>query len=570
LCIVLLTLACAPLTSTQPPTEAPPQPSPGQGRCGDDVCEGPENEQNCPQDCTAGPNAACSNPNPHLAVISEELLGWRDWLVDGGFETGQTEIHNTRHHLDGLEYATGDRSRDAARTGEWGYAITSDPGEGLTFTVRSYVEKGEDILFSFWAKSPKGETTIEPLVFWVAAGQGGWGEPTRHGAVTVGQEWTEIRFVTDTTKGVWYVLFGFEVGPDTTLYVDDFQVALPAWRMAEYPGESRVVGGVTVPPEPVAPVHFALLIHIEDPQQIETVRAYFEQKTAVFRELARVCHEHDGFLTIQPEHAWPQAAEAGFHPRLLAELARDYGAVYSTHTHGPKCRDDAGVLRSSGDCSNKPEWDHKLGDDDVVEYVGDLRDLLETASATSVTDHNGNWDFSHSSRFSEIPMFTMSAYKNFNDQRTYDRLIINPWRPGQVDANRDIEAFLTHDPNAQIVYIPGWGQALTRHHERAQERLRPMLSQVIANADPNRVNTFYVLTHVDHFRAEDLDPDYIAYDENTGQVTYSPAFLQDLQYWDDLFTELVDPLMTEGYLQWTSLPEMGELYLEWEEACGLR
>jgi hypothetical protein len=573
---LILALACVPQAATETPTQVPATATtPSKGRFGDGVCESPENAQNCPDDCAPSATAitpptgdACSNPNPHHAVISQELLDWRNWLEDGGFEKGTTEVQISHHHLDDLEYATAERLQAAARDGTWGYAITAGPGEGLTFSIKAYVEKGEDILFSFWAKSPEGETTIEPLVFWVT-GEGGWGEPTRHGSVTVGAEWTEVRFVADTTRGVRYVLLSFEAGPDTVLYVDDFQVALPAWRVAEYPGESRMVGGVPVLTEPVAPVHFTLLIHIEDPQQMETTRAYFEQKTAVFRELARICHEHGGFLTIQPEHTWPQAAEAGFHPGLLAEIARDYGVVYSTHTHGPRCRDDAGVLRSSGDCSTRPEWDHNLSDDDVVEYVGELRDLLQTASGTPVTDHNGNWEFGHSSRFSEIPMTTMSAYKNASDQRTYDRLIINPWRPGQVDANRDIETFLTHTPGTEVIYIPGWGQALTRHHERALDRLRPMLSQVIYHADPDRVNTYYVLTHADHFHADDYDPDYIAYDENTGQVTYSAEFLQDLQYWDDLLTELIDPLVAEGYLQWTSLPEMGKLYQEWERQCGL-
>ena len=140
LLIFVLALACGPLTGTQPPTESPTEPPPGKGRCGDGVCDGPENGQNCPQDCATatvvtGGSDACSDPNPHRAVISEALLDWHDWLVDGGFETGETEIHISRHHLETLEYATADKSRDAARTGEWGYAITSDPGKGLTFTV---------------------------------------------------------------------------------------------------------------------------------------------------------------------------------------------------------------------------------------------------------------------------------------------------------------------------------------------------------------------------------------------------------------------------------------------------
>jgi hypothetical protein len=29
---------------------------------------------------------------------------------------------------------------------------------------------------------------------------------------------------------------------------------------------------------------------------------------------------------------------------------------------------------------------------------------------------------------------------------------------------------------------------------------------------------------------------------------------------------VIDPLVAAGYLEWTSLPEMGELYLAWEAA----
>jgi hypothetical protein len=227
-------------------------------------------------------------------------------------------------------------------------------------------------------------------------------------------------------------------------------------------------------------------------------------------------------------------------------------------------------LRSAEDCNANQQWDRDVTDDDVVEYVRNLRDLLAQASGTPVTDHNGNFDFTQASRFAEIPMLTWSVYKNYTNQRTYDRLINNPWRPAHCNAVRDIEAFLTHDPNTDIVYIPGWGQALTRHHERALTRLRPMVSQFIRYADPERVNTFYAVLHVDHFRARDYGPDYITYDERTGEFAYSDEFLQDLQYWDDTMTELIDPLVAEGYLQWTSLPEMGELYRAWEESCESR
>lgn len=83
------------------------------------------------------------------------------------------------------------------------------------------------------------------------------------------------------------------------------------------------------------------------------------------------------------------------------------------------------------------------------------------------------------------------------------------------------------------------------------------------------MNTCYVVTHVGSFypREDDDVPSYIGYNAATGQPIYSDLFVQDLQHWDDLLTELIDPLVAEGYLQWTSLPEMGEPYVEWERAC---
>jgi hypothetical protein len=473
------------------------------------------------------------------------------------------------HSTGALDRAAAERTQSAARTGSWGYAITAGPGEGVNFSAKAYVEKGEEIRFSFWARSLSGEISLRPVVYWVE-NEGQLDQYSLSGPVSVGSEWTQVSFGAETLISIEYALLSIEVGPDTTLHVDDVQVEMPLWRVAEVQGPSRVVGGIPVPIDPVAPVNISFLIHIEDPEVIQINEAYFQQKSAVFSELARIFYEHGGFLTIQPEQDWPLAAEAGYYPGLLAELANEYNVVYSTHTHGPNCLDDAGVPRSANDCNSHPEWDQPIDTGSVIEYVRNLRDLLNTASGTQVLDHNGNFTFVESSRYSEIPMLTWSAYKNFNTQRTYDRLINNPWRPGQGNANRDIETFLAHDPDSEIVYIPGFGQALTRHHERALTRLRPMISQFIRYADPERVNTFYAVLHVDHFYSRADNPDYISWDEGTGQITYSAEFRQHLQYWDDLLTELIDPLAEKGYLQWTSLPEMGELYRQWENSCGLR
>jgi hypothetical protein len=557
---------------------------PSEKRCGDGVCDGPENDTNCPEDCVSKPTQevetsdACFHPNPHHAIVSEELVVWHNWLQDRGFEEGSTEVVISDHPDASLARATVDRVNEAARSGSFGYAITAGQGEGVTFQVKAYSEKGDDIRFSFWARSINGNTTIQPMAY-------GSSRATRHEpsliytperTYEVGSEWTQVvfAFYNTSTEDVYLTL---EAGPGTTLHIDDVQIEQHIWQMADYSGESRLVGGIPVPLEPVAPLHMTVLIHIEDPPQLQTSESYFQQETAKMRELARVLHSHGGHLTIQPEEDWPMYSQI-WEPSLLAELVQEYDVVYSTHTHGPHCRDEEGRLRSSNDCRDNREsdgWDHTANDHEypyVVDYVRNLRDLLQDVSGIQVTDHNGNFEFGQASRYAEIPMLTLSAYKNKNTQGTYDMFINNPWRPTECDANKDIDKFLTHDPNTSIVYIPGWGQNVARYLDRLETRLAPMLSQFIRHVDADRVNTFYIVTHVGSFypRNKEDVPDYISYNPGTGEVEYSDQFLQDLTYWDEMLTELIDPLVEAGYVEWTSLPEMGELYLEWEEMCRTR
>jgi hypothetical protein len=510
--------------------------------------------------------------------VSEELLEWCNWLEDGGFEEGRTEVVISDSPVGGLQRAAAERTAAAARTGSFGFAITAGPNEGATFSVKFYIEKGEDIRFTFWARSLEGEVSIQPKVFWVGMGDGE-GEPldsyVPDRAYDVGPEWTQVAFVADNTQIYRYGLLSIEIGPNTVVHIDDVQVEFQNWRMAEYSEDSRLVGGIPVPLEPVAPLFMTVLIHIEDPPQLQVSDAYFQQQTAIMRELGRVLHEHGGMLTVQPEEDWAMGAEV-FHPGLLAELAEEYGVVYSTHTHGPHCRDDQGRLRSSTDCQMNRDtagWDQTPNDYEspwVAEYVGSLRALLSEASGTEVTDHNGNWEYAQVNNLAAVGVRTWSAYKSCHTQRTYDFLINNPWRPTQCSADAEIERFLTHDPSTDVVYIPGYSQTITRHQERVYDRVAPMISQFIRYADPERVNTFYVLTHVGtwHARERSEEDAYIAYDRATEESTYSEEFLQDLRYWDEFLTQVIDPLVEEGYVQWTSLPEMGELFLEWEASCG--
>lgn len=157
-------------------------------------------------------------------------------------------------HLAGeLELGTAERRPDAARSGSVGYAVEAGPGQGVTFSVVSYVEKGENVRYSFWARSPVGAVTVRPVVVWVERGKEDAPNPptTEAGAFTVGQEWTQIRFTADNRRILRHVLLSLCVGPDQTLHLDDFQIEQPVWKMATPEGpNSPVISASTTPPTP--------------------------------------------------------------------------------------------------------------------------------------------------------------------------------------------------------------------------------------------------------------------------------------------------------------------------------
>ena len=72
--LLTLSLACS-LTSLSEGTgedDAPSTPSPqSEKRCGDGVCDGPENPQNCPADCTAPTGEAQSSADISKIFLME-------------------------------------------------------------------------------------------------------------------------------------------------------------------------------------------------------------------------------------------------------------------------------------------------------------------------------------------------------------------------------------------------------------------------------------------------------------------------------------------------------------------
>jgi len=272
------------------------------------------------------------------------------------------------------------------------------------------------------------------------------GTPVFSNFVTVGNEWTQLSLKNLKMETFAFAQVGIVVFENTSIYIDDISVKTPVWKMAEPVGTAITVGGVQVPETPAAPVMFTFAIHIEDPQILLTDKSFFVRKTAIFEELAKIFNQHGGILTIQPEIEWVKAAST-YDPDALKRLATQYNVVYSTHTHGPACKDETGQPYGSAACSEHPDWSDTLNEDDVVTYIDERIDLIESLSETTVTDHNGNFDMINKDKLVDIGDKTLSAYKQKSTQQSYDYLVTNPWRPTNTDAETDISSFLIHDPN---------------------------------------------------------------------------------------------------------------------------
>lgn len=523
--------------------------------------------------CPPRPTEDPMTPNPIRAQVSTALEEPYEILEDGGFEQSDHDVRLVSPHL-GLaaEPATAERLGVAARTGDWGYRIVSAAANMAEFSLRANPDKAEDITFSCWVRSEDASVNLRALIAFEDARSLADG-PYFGDAVTVGTDWTKVSLTVSTTAGFLSAYAGIEMPQGCVLHVDDASVTVPVWRSAEIAGASRTVGGVTVPAAPVAPIKTCFSIHIEDPQVLVTDETYFRRKTAVFEELASLFYERGGFLNIQPELEWALGADR-YEPGLLERLAADYAVTYSTHTHGPVCVDASGTPWGAAYCNanHTAPGDHsvELTDEDIAEYIEARRLALEERSGTPVTDHNGNFDLVDKDILYGRGVRTLSALKIKYTQRTYDYLITNPWRPSNTDILVDLDAFLVHDPERSLIYIPGVGVNISRRHERVPLKVQRFAGQFIKHADAERVNAMNLVLHVDAFTSSEGLPEneYIRVlgvgDDVT--VTYSSEFERHLQYWDDMLTDTISPLVDAGYLEWATHADIAGEFTAWEQS----
>ncbi len=414
-------------------------------------------------------------------------------------------------------------SEKAARSGKKGLWIDAARDSSLVLQTRLDLDKGREFTFgASVAASGPGSISFSLIpVAWV----GGILRPvSREAAVAPAvfsgsSDWKEVRARAYIQDNFDYCLLRIEITGGGQYRLDDFTVT------------SREHMPLAIPLEPRGPVQIGFLIHIEDVPALRSDTPYYRAKTQVFLDLADLFRRHGARMTIQPELDWVIGAQRS-DPGLIRRLQEQYDVGFSVHTHGPQIPNPSEAA--------------------VLDYIAERKSALEASGSGPVTDLNGNFDMPDWSVFARAGILSMTAYKNKNTQAGYEGHYFHPWRPSPGNPTIDEKAWAVDDPFGRVVYLPGDCTQVTKFHSRLMERVLPGLTYALANARPKQSTTWYFIGHVDSFADKD----------GADLATYmaSGQYREDLQFYDRLLEEVLDPLVQRGFARWAHPSDMREAF----------
>lgn len=267
-------------------------------------------------------------------------------------------------------------------------------------------------------------------------------------------------------------------------------------------------------------------------------RQFFDKHVKDMRDLAQIIEAHGGRMTIQAQSPFTTVAiESG--ETVLADLAAR-GHEIALHFH-----EDAHLGKNSASLSVQ-QWC-----DVMKEEIGYI---MQASGVADVSYWSGGNLYPSLYEAAECAgLEANSDWKNPNTQTTDMSLTgVTPWRPAGGTDGTDFTLFTTHDPNGAIVFLPE-GQydktdfAASRRSDDAGgdeayfEYLQESFYASLEAAQPGQVNVFHFTVHPGEFRGDPNDP--------FGVI-------------ERFLTEVVDPLVASGDVQWMTLSEMADAYAE--------
>jgi len=270
--------------------------------------------------------------------------------------------------------------------------------------------------------------------------------------------------------------------------------------------------------------------------------AYFQRGVEEIQAVARIIAAHSGRMTVQAQSPFTDAVLAN-HSTILADLA-SVGNEIGLHFH-----EDAHLGKNSSALS-VGRW---------CEVMKAEIALIRQASGVSQINYwsGGNLYPQVLEAAQCAGLSVNSDWKNPQTQTTDPVLTgIHPWRPSGGTDGADLSQFADHDPAGEVIFLP---EGLYDRNDFASMRrsensggdeayfdyLKQSLLASLTASKSGQVNVFHFTVHPGEFRGGPDHP-YAVIDQ----------FLQ----------EVVDPLVTEGKVQWATFTEMAGAYSAWEQA----
>lgn len=268
---------------------------------------------------------------------------------------------------------------------------------------------------------------------------------------------------------------------------------------------------------------------------------FFDKQVLDILEVTQIVEAHGGRMTIQAQSPFTTVAiESG--ETILTDLAAR-GHEIALHFH-----EDAHMGKNSS-ALQPLDWCNVLKEE--IGYI---------TQASGVTDirywSGGNLYLDMYEAAECAGLDVNSDWKNPNTQSTDMALLgVNPWRPAGGTDGTDFTLFAQNDPNGAVIFLPE-GQydksdfAASRRSDEAGgdeayfEYLKESLYASLAAAQPGQVNVFHFTIHPGEFRGNAHDP--------FGVI-------------EKFLTEVVDPLVASGDVQWATYSEMADAFAATEQ-----
>lgn len=263
---------------------------------------------------------------------------------------------------------------------------------------------------------------------------------------------------------------------------------------------------------------------------------FFDKHVKDIITVTQIVEAHGGYMTIQAQSPFTTVAiESG--NTILADLA-SRGHEIALHFH-----EDAHLGKNSSTLSVQ-QWC------DVMKQ--EISFITQASGVTDIRYWSGGNLFVNVYKAAQCAGLDVNSdWKNPKIQETPLEFVgVNPWRPAGGTDGVNLTAFIQHDSNGAVVFLPE-GQydksnfASMRRSDSAGgdeayfEYLKESLYASLEAAQAGKVNVFHFTVHPGEFRG-------------------NPQYPFDVI--EKFLTEVVDPLVASGQVQWATFSQMADAY----------